>query len=196
MTTMTHSGKARVELPTETQILITREFDAPRHLVYRAYTEPDLVKRWWSGERGEVTSVEADVREGGTWRYVMTANEGFEVAFHGDVPRDRPGRAHRLDGAVRGRPGRHRGRRDREHDDVHRGRRAHDADDARGVPHRRGARHDHRLGHGGRHAGGDGPPRAGGPLARLIDRRPESSQRAIGEVVPRWPVRSFLSSER
>ena len=42
-------------LPTDEQILITREFDAPRHLVYRAYTEPELVKRWWPGKRGEMT---------------------------------------------------------------------------------------------------------------------------------------------
>ena len=83
MDAMTHSGKATVALPGETQILISREFDAPRHLVYRAYTEPDLIKRWWSGLRGEVTSIEVDLRVGGQWRYVMTANEGFEVAFHG-----------------------------------------------------------------------------------------------------------------
>jgi uncharacterized protein YndB with AHSA1/START domain len=83
MATMTHSGKAVVTLPTETQILITREFDAPRHLVYRAYTEPELIRRWWSGKRGEVTIAEVDLRVGGTWRYVMTANEGFVVAFHG-----------------------------------------------------------------------------------------------------------------
>jgi uncharacterized protein YndB with AHSA1/START domain len=80
---MTHSGKAVVTLPTETQILITRDFDAPRHLVYRAYTEPELIKQWWSGKRGSVTTAEVDLRVGGTWRYVMTANEGFEVAFHG-----------------------------------------------------------------------------------------------------------------
>jgi uncharacterized protein YndB with AHSA1/START domain len=83
MEMMTHSGKASVALPTDTQILITRAFDAPRRLVYRAYTDPDLVKRWWSGKRGEVTSAEVDLRVGGTWRYVMIANEGFEVAFHG-----------------------------------------------------------------------------------------------------------------
>ncbi len=83
MAAVTHSGKATVTLPTDTQIVITREFDAPRHLVYRATTEPDLVKRWWSGHRGEVTSVEIDLRVGGRWRYVMVANEGFEVAFHG-----------------------------------------------------------------------------------------------------------------
>jgi uncharacterized protein YndB with AHSA1/START domain len=83
MATMTHSGKAVVTLPTETQILITREFDAPRHLVYRAYTEPELIKQWWSGKRGTVTIAEVDLRVGGAWRYVMTANEGFEVAFRG-----------------------------------------------------------------------------------------------------------------
>ena len=90
---MTSSGTAVVTLPGDTEILITREFDAPKHLVYRAYTEPELIKRWWSGERGEVTSVEVDLRVGGTWRYVMVANGGFEVAFHGEyreiVPNER-----------------------------------------------------------------------------------------------------------
>jgi uncharacterized protein YndB with AHSA1/START domain len=81
---VTSSGTAVVTLPTETQILITREFDAPPHLVYRAWTTPELVSRWWSGERGEVTSVEIDLQVGGAWRYVMQANEGFEVAFHGE----------------------------------------------------------------------------------------------------------------
>jgi uncharacterized protein YndB with AHSA1/START domain len=84
MVEMTTSKSAVVTLPTDTQILITREFDAPRHLVYRAYTTPELIKRWWAGERGEVTSAEVDLRPGGTWRYVMTANGGFEVAFHGE----------------------------------------------------------------------------------------------------------------
>jgi uncharacterized protein YndB with AHSA1/START domain len=80
----TSSGTAKVTLPTDEQILITREFDAPRNLVYQAYTTPDLVKRWWSGKRGQVTSAEIDLRVGGRWRYVMVANEGFEVAFHGE----------------------------------------------------------------------------------------------------------------
>ena len=93
MEAVTSSGKAVVTLPTQTQILITREFDAPRRLLYRACTEPGLIAQWWSGQRGKVTSVEVDLREGGTWRYVMTANEGFEVAFHGTfreiVPEER-----------------------------------------------------------------------------------------------------------
>jgi uncharacterized protein YndB with AHSA1/START domain len=84
MATVTSSGTATVTLPTDEQILITREFDAPKHLVYRAWTTPELVKRWWSGERGEVTSAEIDLRVGGMWRYVMVAHRGFEVAFHGE----------------------------------------------------------------------------------------------------------------
>jgi uncharacterized protein YndB with AHSA1/START domain len=84
MVKITSSSSAVVTLPTDTQILITREFDAPRHLVYRAYTTPELIKRWWSGERGDVTSAEVDLRPGGTWRYVMIAHGGFEVAFHGE----------------------------------------------------------------------------------------------------------------
>jgi uncharacterized protein YndB with AHSA1/START domain len=83
MDTVTSSGKAKVTLPTDTQIMITREFDAPKHLVYRACTEPELIKRWWASLRGVVTSVEADIRVGGRWRYVMKANDGSEVAFHG-----------------------------------------------------------------------------------------------------------------
>jgi uncharacterized protein YndB with AHSA1/START domain len=87
------SGTAKVTLPTDEQILITREFDAPKHLVYKAYTTPELVKRWWSGKRGEMTICEIDLRVGGRWRYVMVANEGFEVAFHGEfreiVPNER-----------------------------------------------------------------------------------------------------------
>ncbi len=84
MTSVTPSNAAVVTLPSDTQILMTREFDAPRHLVFRAWTTPDLIRRWWSGEQGEVTSVEVDLRVGGTWRYVMIAHGGFEVAFHGE----------------------------------------------------------------------------------------------------------------
>ncbi len=84
MAGMTTSNSAVVTLPSDTQILITREFDAPRHLVYRAYTTPELIRRWWAGDRGQVTSAEVDLRPGGSWRYVMTANPGVEVAFHGE----------------------------------------------------------------------------------------------------------------
>jgi len=82
-----------VTLPTDEQILITREFDAPKHLVYKAWTTPELVRCWWSANRGEVTIAEIDLRVGGVWRYVMVAEGDFEVAFHGEyreiVPNER-----------------------------------------------------------------------------------------------------------
>jgi len=85
MTAMTGSSrKAVVTLPTDTQIRITREFAAPRELVYRAWTTPDLIKRWWGGKRGVVTLAEVDLRVGGRWRYVTMTNRGFEIAFHGE----------------------------------------------------------------------------------------------------------------
>jgi uncharacterized protein YndB with AHSA1/START domain len=80
---MASKNSAVVTLPADTQILITREFAAPRRLVYKAYTTPELVKRWWAGRRGEVTSAEIDLRVGGMWRYVMIAHGVHEVAFHG-----------------------------------------------------------------------------------------------------------------
>jgi uncharacterized protein YndB with AHSA1/START domain len=78
------SRTARVTLPTDEQILIEREFDAPRHLVWKAFTTPELVRRWWHAKRGEMTVCEMDVRVGGTYRYAMVTPDGFEVAFHGD----------------------------------------------------------------------------------------------------------------
>jgi uncharacterized protein YndB with AHSA1/START domain len=87
------SGTATVTLPTDEQILITRDFDAPKHLVYKAWTTPELVKRWWNAKRGEVTVAEIDLRVGGKWRYVMVTDDGFEVGFHGEyreiVPNER-----------------------------------------------------------------------------------------------------------
>ena len=82
--TMTSTGTAKVTLPADDQILITRDFDAPKEMVWKAWTTPELVKRWWAGERGSVTSVEIDLRVGGTWRYVMEATGGMEVGFHGE----------------------------------------------------------------------------------------------------------------
>jgi uncharacterized protein YndB with AHSA1/START domain len=73
-----------VTLPADTQILISRRFNAPRHLVYRAWTTPELIRRWWHADRGEVTEIQVDLRVGGSWRYVMIAHGGFEVAFHGE----------------------------------------------------------------------------------------------------------------
>jgi uncharacterized protein YndB with AHSA1/START domain len=81
---MTTSQSAVVTLPTDTQIHVTREFAAARHLVWRAFTEPELIARWWHANRGEIQSVDVDLRVGGAWRWVMLTPDGFEVAFHGE----------------------------------------------------------------------------------------------------------------
>jgi uncharacterized protein YndB with AHSA1/START domain len=91
--TMTTSQSAKVTLPADRQILITREFHAPRELVYRAFTTPEFVKRWWHANRGKMTLAEIDLRVGGRWRYVMVTPDGMEVGFHGEyreiVPNER-----------------------------------------------------------------------------------------------------------
>jgi uncharacterized protein YndB with AHSA1/START domain len=81
MTMTTHSAK--VTLPSDTEILIEREFDAPPELVWEAWTNPEHVRRWWPTDRGEMTVCEIDLRVGGAWRYVMTAGD-VEVGFHGE----------------------------------------------------------------------------------------------------------------
>jgi len=81
---MASTDTATLTLPTDQEILITREFDAPRHLVWRAWTTPELVRRWWHANRGQVTVVEIDLREGGKWRQVMVTPDGMEVGFHGE----------------------------------------------------------------------------------------------------------------
>ena len=92
-TAMPTSGTATVALPADDEILIRREFEAPRQLVYKAWTTPALVLRWWAGRRGKMTRADIDLRVGGRWRYVMVADEGSEVAFHGEyreiVPNER-----------------------------------------------------------------------------------------------------------
>ena len=69
--------------PGSPQIIITREFEAPRELVFRAYTEPELLVRWLGPRELTMTIDEYDVRDGGRWRYIHTDAEGNEYGFHG-----------------------------------------------------------------------------------------------------------------
>jgi uncharacterized protein YndB with AHSA1/START domain len=87
----TTSGTAKVTLPAPEQILIEREFAAPAHLVWRAVTEPELVRRWWHAGRGEMTACEIDLRVGGTWRYAMRPEGAEEFAFYGEFLEIVPG---------------------------------------------------------------------------------------------------------
>jgi len=108
MATVPISGSAKVTTPSDREILIAREFDAPRHLVFKAWTTPELVMRWWSGHRGEMRLAEIDFRVGGAWRYVMIATGGHEVGFHGEyreiVPDERIVWTEVYEGAPEGEP--------------------------------------------------------------------------------------------
>ncbi len=75
-------GTATVTLPSDTEILITRSFDAPAELVFRAFTTPEHVKRWWGFETAVWEVCDIDLRVGGSWRYVVREGD-MEVGFHG-----------------------------------------------------------------------------------------------------------------
>ena len=69
--------------PGRQDVVITRVFDAPRDVVFKAITDPDLVPNWWGPAKYEVVVDRADVRPGGGWRYITRDNDGSESAFKG-----------------------------------------------------------------------------------------------------------------
>ncbi len=80
---MTEDRKATVTTPSDREIHIEREFDAPRDRVFAAMTDPELIPEWW-GPRETTTIVdEMDVRDGGSWRFVMRNSDGSEIGFRG-----------------------------------------------------------------------------------------------------------------
>lgn len=82
--TMTGSHPHTLELPSDTEMTLTREFDAPRELVFRAYTDPALIPQWW-GPRDIPTVVDhMDARTGGRWRYISTGRDGETFGFSGE----------------------------------------------------------------------------------------------------------------
>ncbi|GAA1452411.1 SRPBCC family protein [Nocardiopsis tropica] len=69
--------------PGRQDIVITRTFDAPRDVVFKAMTEPEHLARWWGLDETDTVVDRAEVRPGGTWRFVEKAADGEEYAFHG-----------------------------------------------------------------------------------------------------------------
>ncbi|MTD14170.1 hypothetical protein GIS00_09455 [Nakamurella sp. YIM 132087] len=88
----TTTGTTITAQPGTQQIVMTREFDAPRELVRRAYSEPDLLTRWLGPDDLVMKVEEFDLRHGGSWRYSHTAPDGtayiFRGTFHGDPTPD------------------------------------------------------------------------------------------------------------
>jgi uncharacterized protein YndB with AHSA1/START domain len=72
-----------ITTPTDREIVITRAFDAPRAVVFDAWTKPEHVRHWWGWRTSTMITCEADVRPGGSWRYVTREENGMEVPFTG-----------------------------------------------------------------------------------------------------------------
>jgi uncharacterized protein YndB with AHSA1/START domain len=90
-----NSDTFKVSTPSDTDIHMTRLFDAPRQLVFEAMTKPEHVRRWWGciSEGHSVTVCEIDLRVGGAWRFVHRGPEGEYPAFYGVYKEiDAPGR--------------------------------------------------------------------------------------------------------
>jgi len=90
-----HSGTFQCTTPSDTEITLTRLFDAPRELVWGAMTQPEHVKQWWGilDDGYSVPVCEIDLRVGGKWRYVGSGPKGNIPAFYGEYQEiDRPGR--------------------------------------------------------------------------------------------------------
>lgn len=66
----------------ENELIATREYDVPRELVFRAWTTPDLLARWWGPQGFTNTFHECDMRPGGTWRFIMHGPDGVDYPNH------------------------------------------------------------------------------------------------------------------
>jgi uncharacterized protein YndB with AHSA1/START domain len=81
---MTPGSSLKVTTPSDREIAMTRVFDAPRHLVFEAYTRPELLKRWLGVHAGWSLAVcEIDLRVGGAYRYVWRGPNGEEMGMGG-----------------------------------------------------------------------------------------------------------------
>lgn len=77
-------SKTKIDAPVGLPFIdITREFDAPRDLVYRAYTDPELLVQWLGPRKYKMTVESWDLRDGGKWRFIHYDDEGHSYGFHG-----------------------------------------------------------------------------------------------------------------
>lgn len=79
---MANKTKVTAE-PGKHDILITREFDAPRELVFKAFTDPELYVQWLGPRRLKMTLEKFEPKSGGSWRYTHKDDKGNEFGFHG-----------------------------------------------------------------------------------------------------------------
>jgi uncharacterized protein YndB with AHSA1/START domain len=80
----TKSGELTVTTPSDREIVMTREFNAPRELVFKAHSSCEDLSRWWGPRKYEFASCDIDFRPGGKWRIVHRGPDGEEYAFRGE----------------------------------------------------------------------------------------------------------------
>ena len=80
---MKNTGTLRVTTPTDREIVMTRVFDAPRHLVFDAFSKPELLKRWFGPRGWSLVVCEVDLKVGGGFRFVLRGPDGKEMGMRG-----------------------------------------------------------------------------------------------------------------
>lgn len=80
---MKNTGTLKVTTPTDREIVLTRVFDAPRRMVFDAFTKPELLRRWFGPRGWELVVCEIDLRVGGTFRFVLRGPDGRDMGMRG-----------------------------------------------------------------------------------------------------------------
>jgi uncharacterized protein YndB with AHSA1/START domain len=80
---MQNTGTLQVTTPTDREIVMTRVFDAPRQMVFDAFSKPELLKRWFGPRGWSLAVCEVDLRVGGTFRFVLRGPDGHEMGMRG-----------------------------------------------------------------------------------------------------------------
>jgi uncharacterized protein YndB with AHSA1/START domain len=80
---MKNNGSLTVTTPTDREVVLTRVFDAPRHLVFDAFTKPELLKRWFGPRGWSLVVCEVDLRVGGGFRFVLRGPDGRDIGMRG-----------------------------------------------------------------------------------------------------------------
>src|SRR6195256_2249833 len=80
---MKNTGTLKVTTPTDREIVLTRVFDAPRNLVFEAFTKPELLKRWYGPRGWSLATCDVDLKVGGGFRFVLRGPDGQEMGMRG-----------------------------------------------------------------------------------------------------------------
>lgn len=80
---MKNTGTLQVTTPSDREVVLTRVFDAPRHLVFDAFTKPELLKRWFGPRGFSLVVCEVDLKVGGSFRFVLRGPDGREMGMRG-----------------------------------------------------------------------------------------------------------------